>query len=187
MRSSSAKSRSVAVGDLPVLDLLQRLLLGELSGLVVVKGGLVLLTIDDCLVMLEREVGSAQLLRRSSGLEVVGVGAGRAGPTDGLDRLGRDTRDGGALPALRGTLLLEPTRAALGLALLGALPVTRHGSARLLVRRVLSAPAAVFAKLNPIRVVALRLLGLVVPPLALLACEGHGDSNVSACHGSFGR
>jgi hypothetical protein len=28
---------------------------------------------------------------------------------------------------------------------------------------------------------------LVVPPLALLACEGHGDSDVSASHGSFGR
>jgi hypothetical protein len=55
------------------------------------------------------------------------------------------------------------------------------------VRRVLATPAAVLAKLNPIRVVALRLLGLVVPPLALLACEGHGDSNVSASHGSFGR
>ena len=76
---------------------------------------------------------------------------------------------------------------ALSLALLGALAVTRHASASLFVRGVLPAPAAVLAKLNPIRVVPLRLLGLVVAPLAVLACEGHGDSNVSASHGSFGR
>ncbi len=108
-----------------------------------------LLTIDDRLVVLEREVGSAQLLRRSSGLEVVGVGAGRAGPVDGLDRLGRDARDVGAVPALRSTLLLEPARAALGLALLGTLPITRHGSARLLVRRVLACTSGSICEAQP--------------------------------------
>jgi hypothetical protein len=44
---------------------------------------------------------------------------------------------------------------------------------------VLAAPAAVLAELDPTRIVPLRLLGLVVPPLAILASEGHGDSNVA--------
>jgi hypothetical protein len=48
-------------------------------------------------------------------------------------------------------------------------------------------PAAVLAELDPVRIVPLRLFGLVVTPLALLTREGDGDSNVSASHGSFGR
>jgi hypothetical protein len=48
-------------------------------------------------------------------------------------------------------------------------------------------PTAVLAKLDPVRIVPLGLLGLVVTPLALLAREGDGDSNISASHGSFGR
>jgi hypothetical protein len=119
--------------------------------------------------VLDHEVGAALLLGRGSDSEF-GIDGGAA-------QIGRHL----------GTLLLEPARPAVGLALLGTLAITRHGSARLLVRRVLATPAAVLAKLNPIRVVALRFLGLVVPPLALLACERHGDTNVSACHGSFGR
>src|SRR3954451_18965803 len=56
--------------------------------------------------------------------------------------------------------------------------------AGLAVSRVPAAPAAVLAHLDPVRVVALRLLGLVVPPLAVVACKRHGDSNVSPGHGS---
>src|SRR3954452_24824721 len=44
------------------------------------------------------------------------------------------------------------------------------------------APLAVLAQGDAIRVVALGLLGLVVPALALLACEGHSDPDVSAGH-----
>src|SRR5215208_1057509 len=149
------------LGGLPVLDLLERLLLGG--------GWRRVALVEQALLVLEHEVASALLLRRSAHGEV------------GID--GRTAQIGWRIR----TLLLQPARAALGLSLLGALAVTRHGSARLLVRRVLAAPAAVLAKLNPVRVVPLRLLGLVVTPLALLACEGHGDSNVSASHGSFGR
>src|SRR5829696_1760662 len=62
------------------------------------------------------------------------------------------------------------------------LTCARPALARFLVRRVLAAPAAVLAELDPVRIVALGLLGLVVAPLALLAGEGHGDSDVSAGH-----
>src|SRR3954469_17164266 len=44
------------------------------------------------------------------------------------------------------------------------------------------APPAVLAQGDAIGVVALGLVRLVVPPLALLAGEGHGDSDVSAGH-----
>jgi hypothetical protein len=47
---------------------------------------------------------------------------------------------------------------------------------------VLATPAAKLAQSDPIRVVALALVGLVVAMLALLACEGDRDSNVSAGH-----
>jgi hypothetical protein len=50
-----------------------------------------------------------------------------------------------------------------------------------------AAPTAVLAKLDPIGMVALGLLGLVVAPLALLAREGDGDSDISASHESFRR
>jgi hypothetical protein len=53
------------------------------------------------------------------------------------------------------------------------------------MRRVLAAPTAVLAELDSIGVVPLALLCLIVAPLALLACEGYGDSNVSASHGSW--
>jgi hypothetical protein len=45
-----------------------------------------------------------------------------------------------------------------------------------------TAPLAVLAQRDAIRVVALGLLGLVVPALAFLACEGHSDPDVSAGH-----
>jgi hypothetical protein len=120
---------------------------------------------------------------------VVGVDSGRAGPVRGLDRFRRHAWDVGTSLALLAVaaLLLQAARPALGLTLLGALAVTRHASAGLFVRGVLPAPAAVLAELDPVRVVPLRLLALVVTPLALLAREGDGDSNVSASHGSFGR
>src|SRR5215208_2126625 len=54
--------------------------------------------------------------------------------------------------------------------------------ARLAVRGVLPAPLAVLAQPDAIRVVALGLVGLVVPALALLAREGDGDPDVSAGH-----
>ena len=99
---------------------------------------------------------------------------------------------GHAPPARRDAASPSPPRArkalrpALGLALLRALSLLGHRErlARLAVSRVPAAPAAVLAHLDPVRVVALRLLGLVVTPLALVACECHGDSNVSAGHGS---
>src|SRR5919197_5279694 len=52
--------------------------------------------------------------------------------------------------------------------------------AGLLVRRVLAAKAAVLAQLDPVGIVALGLLALIVAPLALLARECDGDSDVSA-------
>src|SRR3954449_1833415 len=45
------------------------------------------------------------------------------------------------------------------------------------------APLAVLAQRDAIRVVALGLVGLIVPALALLAGEGHSDPDVSAGHG----
>ncbi len=54
--------------------------------------------------------------------------------------------------------------------------------ARLLVRGVLAAPAAVLAHLDPVRRVSPRLVRLVVAPFALLAGEGYCDSDVSASH-----
>jgi hypothetical protein len=53
------------------------------------------------------------------------------------------------------------------------------------MRRVLAAPTAVLAELNPVRIVPLALLCLIVTPLAFLAGEGYGDSYVSASHGSW--
>jgi hypothetical protein len=50
--------------------------------------------------------------------------------------------------------------------------------------RVLAAPTAVLAHLDPIRIVALGLLGLIVAPLAVLAGERYRDSDISASHGS---
>jgi hypothetical protein len=87
----------------------------------------------------------------------------------------------------------EAACTALGLPLLGPLTVTCHetvgarGSAGLLVRRVPAAPTAVLAELDPVWMVSLGLLSLVVAPLALLAREGYGDSDISASHGSFRR
>ena len=70
---------------------------------------------------------------------------------------------------------------ALGLALLRALAVTRHESACLFVRGVLPAPAAVLLELDAIGRVPLRLVRLVVAPLALGAGERDRDS-YSGCH-----
>src|SRR5215218_6623017 len=54
--------------------------------------------------------------------------------------------------------------------------------AGLAVPGVPPAPLAVLAKRDAIRVVALGLIRLVVPALALLAGEGHSDPDVSAGH-----
>src|SRR5215212_9205344 len=50
------------------------------------------------------------------------------------------------------------------------------------MRGMPAAPLAVLAQGDAIRVVALGLVGLVVPALALLAGEGHSDPDVSAGH-----
>src|SRR5918911_667456 len=52
------------------------------------------------------------------------------------------------------------------------------------MRGVPTAPLAVLAQRDAIGVVALGLVGLVVPALALLAREGDGDPDVSAGHGT---
>jgi hypothetical protein len=44
------------------------------------------------------------------------------------------------------------------------------------------APAAVLAQLDALRIVALALIGLVIPAPAFLAREGYGDPDVSAGH-----
>ena len=46
------------------------------------------------------------------------------------------------------------------------------------MRRVAPAPVAVLAQLDAVRVVPLGLLCLVVAPLALLAGERNGDSDL---------
>src|SRR3954453_8147652 len=83
--------------------------------------------------------------------------------------------------------LREALLAALLLPLLRALTVaghrsTRGRSARLFVTRVLLAPLAVLAHLDPVRIVALGLLCLVVASLALVTGERHSDSHVSPGH-----
>src|ERR1700750_2794526 len=55
--------------------------------------------------------------------------------------------------------------------------------ARLAMPGMPPAPLAVLAQGDAIRVIALGLLGLVVPALALLAGEGDGDPDISAGHG----
>ena len=71
-------------------------------------------------------------------------------------------------------------------ALLGPLTIARHsdlgGSARLAMRGVAPAPAAVLAQLKSLGIVALALIRLVVPALALLAREGYGDPDISTGH-----
>jgi len=59
----------------------------------------------------------------------------------------------------------------------------RSSLTRLAMPGMTPAPLAVLAQRDAIRVIALGLLGLVVPALAVLACEGHSDPDVSAGHG----
>ena len=82
-------------------------------------------------------------------------------------------------------------RLALGLAarlsLLRPLAVTSHlikHQAFILCGVCLPHQRQMLAQLDAVRVVPLRLLSLVVAPLALLALQGDGDSYVSASHGS---
>jgi hypothetical protein len=72
----------------------------------------------------------------------------------------------------------------IGVALSRAWTISSHRCylARLAMPGMTPAPFAVLAQGDAIRVVALRLLGLVVPALAILACEGHCDPDVSAGH-----
>ena len=61
---------------------------------------------------------------------------------------------------------------------------TRLPLAGLAVARVPPAPLAVLPQRDAVGVVALGLVGLVVPPLAVLAGEGDCDPDVSAGHGA---
>src|SRR3954465_12590764 len=61
--------------------------------------------------------------------------------------------------------------------------ISPMGLARLPVRGMAAAPAAVLAELDAVGRVALRLQRLVVPPLALGAGEGDGNSDSALCHG----
>jgi hypothetical protein len=63
----------------------------------------------------------------------------------------------------------------------------RQQLARFAVRRVALAPAAVLAQLESLRIVPLALIRLVVPALALFACESGGDPDVSTGHLSASR
>jgi hypothetical protein len=53
------------------------------------------------------------------------------------------------------------------------------------MRSVPTAPAAVLAKLQPLGVVALALIRLVIPALALFTGKSGGDPDVSTGHGLF--
>src|SRR5687767_425544 len=155
--------------ELPVVDLVQRLVLVERR-----------LGLERAFVLVERRlvvddrVRAALVDRRCADGQVGGNGR------RGID--GRRVVDQRRVAV---ALVGETARAPLGLPLLGPLTVTCHArgrarlSAGLLVRRVPAAPTAVLAELDPVGMVALGLLGLVVAPLALLAREGDGDSNVS--------
>ena len=164
------------VRDLPVLDLLERLLLGgERSSL---EDGL---ACEHWLAAARVAAAERRRRRRASTRRESPAGRRRGPARAGLHAWAR--RRGAGLGA----------RPAAPAAAHGARPgaasradgLRATGSAGFLVRRVLAAPAAVLAELDPVRIVPLLLLGLVVAPLALLACEGHGDSNVSASHGSL--
>src|ERR1700716_2298237 len=76
------------------------------------------------------------------------------------------------------------TRSAALLSLLGPLAVARHPGrlASLAVVGMPTAPTAGLPQLDAVRVVALALIRLVVPPLALLAGKGDRDTDVSAGH-----
>jgi hypothetical protein len=50
--------------------------------------------------------------------------------------------------------------------------------------RVMTAPAAELAHLDPVRRISPRLVGLVIPALALFASQGHRDADISASHAS---
>jgi hypothetical protein len=120
LAGAAGRDRLLGIVELPVLDLLERLLLVERR-----------LVLDDGL-------GEALVLRRSAGGEL--GRDGRRGLYDGRvvdrDRLGRRWLDAGdpgaARPRLRlrlataVALLGQALRAALGLPLLGPLPVTCH-------------------------------------------------------------
>src|SRR5215207_4364368 len=65
------------------------------------------------------------------------------------------------------------------------LAITSHCNAslaRLAMPGMAPAPLAELPQGDAIRIVALGLVGLIVPALALLACEGDGDPDVSAGH-----
>src|SRR5215213_370575 len=131
------------------------------------------------------------VLEDAWGAVVVGVAdLGRDGALLGEARLvdvggGVVERIGGRRSLAQGRAAGTAAGAALGTAPLRTLTIAGHPDprlARLAVRGVLPAPLAVLAQPDAIRVVALGLVGLVVPALALLAREGDSDPDVSAGH-----
>src|ERR1700737_495403 len=108
--------------------------------------------------MIERS-GRVRPGRLGAGRDARAIGPGRGGPLGGT-----------GAPAT----------------LLCTFAVTSHSRApalaRLPVAGVRAAKATVLAQRDAIRVVALALIGLVIAMLALLACEGDSDSDVSAGH-----
>ena len=91
-------------------------------------------------------------------------------------------RLGAALAAGALALLLLRERGARPCAVRGSWP---SPLARLLVRGVVAAPAAELAQLDPVRRVTPRLVGLIVPPLAVFASQRHRDADISASHFSL--
>jgi hypothetical protein len=140
--------------------------------------------------------GHATCATHERGVELVDIARGvveraRHVSTDGgaadrrLFAIGRSSGLGatGCSPKGRGRGVVAPATSA---TLLCAFTITGHNSAPALaslpMAGVLATPAAVLTQPDAIGVVALALVGLVVAMLALLACEGDRDSNVSAGH-----
>src|ERR1051325_2459394 len=93
-----------------------------------------------------------------------------------------DEPEEAAAPALAGLDLAGRTRCRCTATLAGKASFGRH-LARLPVRRVPPAPAAVLRELDAVGGVPLRLVGLVVAPLALRARERDRNSDSGLCHG----
>src|ERR1700742_1541601 len=128
-------------------------------------------------------------MRRVGGFEV-GLRGARSDPgLDGLDLgdVAGDAYLGVVLrPRLSATLgagaflLLGFASAAFGLALCAGF---RHGPLPgLFVRGVVPAPATELAQLDSVRRITPRLVGLIIPPLAIFASQRHRDADISASH-----
>ena len=166
------------------------LFLGELLALAALLLGALALLGFLLAPSLRRGVGRARL-RRVGGLELRLRGAGGDPGLHRLD-LGDVAGDGdlgvvlgarlGAALAVGAFPLLSFPSPALGLALCAGLG--HRELPGLLVGRVVATPAAELAHLDPVRRVAPRLVGLVIPSLAVFASQRHRDADISASHAS---